>query len=397
MGNAPHQYVIVGGGQAGGWAAKTLRDRGFAGRIVLLGEEEHLPHERPPLSKAVLLSGEVPTSLFLWPAEKLKELDIDLQLGARVVQIDRSKREILRFDGSHVAYDRLLLATGARPRKLSCPGVDLGGIHYLRTIADSLSIRQSLQSAGRLLVVGGGWIGLEVAAAAVSMGVKVTLVEAGEQLCGRSLPKESAAYFHAMHVARGVDIRLNARPTSFEGAGRVERVAFDDGSSLDISIAVIGIGVEPNVELAVGCGLEVDNGIVVNEATRSSDPTIFAAGDVARHPAGPGGRMMRFESWQNAQNQGIVAAKVMLGDDVAHRDLPWFWSDQYDLNFQLVGIPSASDKVLSKGDPRSGRFIQYFVDGSRLTAAAAFNSPRDLRDAKRAMLSDRPFGETGLT
>lgn len=395
MCSARQQYVVVGGGQAGGWAARTLRDRGFAGRIILLGEEEHLPHERPPLSKAVLLSGEVPPSLYLWPAEKLKELDIDLQLGVRVVQIDRSKRELLRSDGSKVAYDLLLLATGARPRKLSCPGVDLGGIHYLRTITDSLSIRRSLVSAGRLLVIGGGWIGLEVAAAAVSMGVPVTLVEAGDQLCGRSLPKETAAHFHAMHVARGVDVRLNSRPTSFEGTGRVERVVFGDGSSLHISTAVIGIGVEPNVELAVGCGLSVDNGIVVDEATRTSDPDIFAAGDVARHPVGPDGRMMRFESWQNAQNQGIVAAKAMLGEDIAHRDLPWFWSDQYDLNFQLVGIPSASDRMLFKGDPQSGRFIQYFVDGSRLSAAAAFNSPRDLREAKRIMLDDRPFDDAG--
>ncbi|WFU79222.1 FAD-dependent oxidoreductase [Bradyrhizobium sp. CIAT3101] len=390
------QYIIVGAGQAGGWAARTLRERGFAGRIVLVGQEDHPPYERPPLSKEVLVSGKDPAGTYLLTTEKLREFDIDVRRSTAIA-IVRSGREILLQRGEEIPYDRLLLATGARPRTLSIPGADLKGIHYLRTIEDSLRIRQSLGAANHLLVVGGGWIGLEVAAAAIALGVPVTLVEAGDQLCGRSLPKPTAAFFQELHTGRGVDVRLNAKLVTFEGNGTVERALFADGQSVQTAIVVVGVGVEPNVELAVGCGLSVDNGIVVDETTRTSDPAIFAAGDVASHPVDRVGLRHRLETWHNAQNQGIVAAKAMLDEDARYREMPWFWSDQFDLNFQMLGIPGRSDDIYVKGDCGTGRFVQYFVAGERINAVAAFNSPRELREAKRMMLSNSPLDISALT
>jgi 3-phenylpropionate/trans-cinnamate dioxygenase ferredoxin reductase subunit len=385
------QFVIIGAGQAGGWAAKTLRDRKFSGKIVILGEEIHPPYERPPLSKALLVTDKAPSISYLWPEEKLQEFNIERHVGSKVIAVDRERHEIHLRNGRAVPYDRLLFATGARARRLVRPGVDLAGIHYLRTIEDCLDIRSSLRKTQRLLVVGGGWIGLEVAAAAVSLGVPVTLVEATDQLCGRSLPKHASSYFVELHRARGVDVRLNSKLISFEGTHAVETAVFADGSSLAVSMVVIGIGVEPNTELASACGLLVDNGIVVDESTRTSDPDIFAAGDVASHPSGYKGGRLRLECWHNAQNQGVAAAKAMLGEETKYRELPWFWSDQYDVNFQMLGIPASTDQVFIKGDPQSHRFVQYFVSDNRLSAVAAFNSPRELREAKRMMLGNHPF------
>jgi 3-phenylpropionate/trans-cinnamate dioxygenase ferredoxin reductase component len=250
----PRQFVIIGGGQAGGWAAKTLRDNGFVGGIVLISEEPHPPYERPPLSKAVLTAAKPPESCYLWSRDRLRELSIDLVSGASAVFVDRKSGQVLLSNGRAVPYDRLLMATGARPRSLSCPGADLPGVRYLRTIQDSLAIGASMAAGGRLLVVGGGWIGLEVAASAASQGVAVTLVESSDRLCGRSLPLSLSSYFLELHRAHGVDIRLNATLSSFAGRDHLERVLFADGTSLEVSTAVVGIGIEPNVELAVECG-----------------------------------------------------------------------------------------------------------------------------------------------
>lgn len=384
------RFVIVGSGQAGGWAAKTLREQGFTGSVAIVGQEPHPPYERPPLSKQLLVSAKPVATSYLWQPEKLNELGIERDC-ALVVAIERSKRELVLGDGRRLGYDKLLLATGARPRRLIRPGTNLSGIHYLRTVEDCLKIRGDLAKAEKLLVVGGGWIGLEVAAAAIALGVSVTLVEAMDQLCGRSLPKQTASYFLDLHRTRGVDVRLNTKLVSFEGVDTVERATFEDGSSLPVSLVIIGVGAEPNVEIAAESGLVVDNGIVVDEMTRTSDPNIFAAGDVTSHPVGRTGERLRLESWQNAQNQGIAAAKAMLGQEAPYRELPWFWSDQFDLNFQMLGIPSSSDKIFVKGDPEGGRFIQFFVADQRINAVAAFNSAKDLREAKKIMLGNLPF------
>jgi 3-phenylpropionate/trans-cinnamate dioxygenase ferredoxin reductase subunit len=390
------QFVVVGSGQAGGWAAKTLRDAGFTGSIVVVGNECHPPYERPPLSKAVLTGHKSPESCYLWSRDKLGELGINVLQGVIATGVNRSRRELSLSLGSTLTYDRLLLATGATPRRLTCPGADLEGIYYLRTIEDSIELGQSLNTAKRLLVVGGGWIGLEVAASAVSKGIATTLVEAADRLCGRSLPLSLGSYFLELHEGRGVDVRLNVKVKAFEGRRHLERVVFDDGSVLDVSAAVIGIGVEPNTELAGDCGLQVDNGIVVDARNCTSDPNIFAAGDVANQPYCGGANRVRLECWKNAQDQGIAAARAMLDQRTTNSEVPWFWSDQYDVNFQMIGFPMHTSAIYQKGDRSSGRFIQYFVEGDRLTAAAAVNSPRDLRESKRLMMSQQPFETTGL-
>jgi 3-phenylpropionate/trans-cinnamate dioxygenase ferredoxin reductase component len=390
------QFVIIGAGQAGGWAAKSLRDGGFEGRIILISDEPHPPYERPPLSKAVLTAAKSPESCYLWSRDRLRELSIELE-EERAVDVERGRHEVALSSGRRIRYDRLLMATGSRPRRLACPGADLAGVHYLRTIQDSIAIGQTIQPGCRLLVVGGGWIGLEVAASAASKGVVVTVIEASDRLCGRSLPLSLGRYFLDLHHAHGVNIRLNAKLASFAGEGRLERAVFADGEAIEVSAVVVGIGVEPNVDLASRSGLEVRNGIVVDERARTSDPNIFAAGDVANQPfAVPGGRM-RFESWKNAQDHGIAAAKAMLDQEPLKRDIPWFWSDQYEVNFQMLGLPAAGSLVYQKGDPASGAFVQYFVQDNLLSAVAAVNSPRDLRDAKRAIAAGQPFNSEGLT
>jgi 3-phenylpropionate/trans-cinnamate dioxygenase ferredoxin reductase subunit len=391
------RFVIVGGGQAGGWAAKTLRASGFEGSIVLISDEAHPPYERPPLSKAVLTAAKPPESCYLWSIDKLGELAIDFQRTSTATRVDRARREVLLSDGRAIRYDRLLLTTGARPRRVSCPGADLKGVRYLRSIEDSLDIGANLNADECLVVVGGGWIGLEVAASASSKGVHVTVIEAADRLCGRSLPLSLGKYFLQLHARHGVDVRLNARLESFLGRnGRVEGVLLQDGQVLQCSGAVVGIGVEPNTELAVECGLEVSNGIAVDEHGRTSDPEIFAAGDVANQPFDVASGRMRFESWKNAQDHAIGVAKAMLDQEVPSRDVPWFWSDQYDVNFQMFGLPPAGTDIYQKGDPSTGAFTQYFVTDGLLRAAAAVNGPRDLREAKKAIASREPFSTAGL-
>jgi 3-phenylpropionate/trans-cinnamate dioxygenase ferredoxin reductase component len=388
--------VIVGAGQAGGWAAATLRSQGFAGTITLIGEEVHPPYERPPLSKDVLLGSKPPESTFLWPAEKTSELKIDFRSGLRVSRLDRAKRTIEFASGETLGYDRLLLTTGSRVRRLNFPGCDLAGVHYLRTIENALAIQRDLTPESHLLVLGGGWIGLETAASARRRGARVSVVELSDQLCSRVLPKSLAGYLQERHTAQGVSVHLGTTVQSLAGAGRVQRALLSSGEELPVSAVVIGVGVEPNVELAREAGLEVDNGIVVDESGRTSDPLIFAAGDVTNQPNDFLGRRVRLESWANAQNQGIAAAKALLGQPVRYHDIPWFWSDQYTLNIQLLGIPHKSDETVTRGDLGTDKFLQFFLCGGRIEAVAAMNNPRDLRMAKRLLQSGKEVDRARL-
>ena len=388
-------YAIIGAAQAGGWGAKTLRDQGFAGRVILIGEEKYPPHERPPLSKDVLLGVKPPESTYIWPAEKLA--NIEIRTGARVEKIDRAQKEIVLAGGETLAYDKLLIATGSRVRKLNTPGADLPGVHYLRSIDDTLAIKRDLTPEAHLLVVGAGWIGLETAAAARKHGAKVTVIEVASQVCNRALPKGLADYLQERHTAQGVTFRLNATVTRFIGGTRVERAVLADGTELPVSAVVVGIGVVPNVELAQAAGLAVDNGIVTDAAGRTEDPAIFAAGDVTSHPNAFMGRRVRLESWANAQNQAIAAAKAMLGQTEPYNEIPWFWSDQYNLNVQMLGIPHKSDKSVVRGDRTKDQFLEFFLlsDG-RIEAVAAINSPRDLRFAKRLLQINKPVDAARL-
>ena len=378
-------FVVVGAGQAGGWTAKTLRDEGFAGRIVLIGDEAYAPYERPPLSKDALLGTAPVEKCYIWPPESWKDLKVELRLGARVERIDRDRHEVALAGGEAIRYDRLMLATGARPRPLPVQGADLPGVHYLRAIPDTLAIREHLPKNGKALVVGGGWIGLEVAAGLRKLGVEVVVVEAAGRLCARAATPALSAWLLELHRSHGVDVRLGGGVTRFEGDGKLARAVLSDGSIIATTLAVVGIGVVPNVELASACGLAVENGIRVDELCRTSDPDIFAAGDVTNHPNPFAGRHLRLESWENAQNQAIAGAKAMLEKGAAYAEVPWFWSDQYDANIQMIGVADSWDDEATRGDPATGPFVTFHLRGGRICAAVAVNNGRDLRFARRLM------------
>lgn len=376
--------VIVGTGQAGGWAAQTLRKEGHAGRIVLIGDEPHIPYERPPLSKAVL-SGEAPAeSTYLIKREAFDELALDWRPGVRVTAIDRAARQLRLSAGEPIAYDKLILCNGGRARTLQVPGADLRGVYTLRNIEDARALGQALLPGKRLVVVGGGWIGLEVAATARKKGMDVTVVEAMRRLCERTVPPEISEYLSGLHAKHGTEVILGAGVTSFSrDAQGTLTVTLSDGRELLCDAVVVGIGLIPNDELAREAGLECDGGIVVDAQCRTSDADILAAGDVASWHCQWAGRRMRLESWQNAQEQGIAAARAALGLPVDHQPLPWFWSDQYDANLQIYGMPTPSHRVVVRGAPESGSFVLFYLDGNVVSAALGPNSAKDLRFARR--------------
>ena len=352
------KVVIVGAGQAGGWAAQTLRDAAFPGEVVMIGDESHPPYQRPPLSKEVLLGEKPPESTYLWPAG----LPFELVANTRVERIDRASKTLRLSDRREMRYDKLILATGGRVRRLDIPGA-----HYLRTIEDAIGLRLALLGGGNVLVVGGGWIGLEAAAAARSTGCNVTLVEAADRLCGRVMPAMVSDYLKSLHERHGVDIRLNGTLNLHSA-----------------STIVVGIGIVPNVELAEAAGLQVDNGIRVDRFGVTSDPDIVAVGDVANLDG------IRLESWANAQNQAISAAKTLAGIETPYREIPWFWSNQYHVNLQFLGLPKPGQEVVLRGDPGCDKFTLFFLDGPHIAAVVAANNMRDLKIAKRLMESETP-------
>lgn len=374
--------VVIGAGQAGGWVAKTLRDQKFTGRIVLVGDELHPPYERPPLSKGVLLGSRSPESTYLWPLAKLADLEVEVLLGRRAASIERLKKTVTLSDGQVLPYDRLMLTTGSRVRKLDTPGADLPGIHYMRGIDDALAISRSLIPGSRLLVVGGGWIGLEIAAAARQRNLDVVLVEASGQLCSRVLPPDLASFLRRQHEDRGVRILLETTVTGFSGRQRFEFAELSNGDRVAADTVVIGIGAIPNAEIASETGIDAGNGIVVDSSGRTSDESIYAAGDVANQPDGLGGRV-RLESWSNAQNQAIAAAKAMLGAAAPYRDVPYFWSDQYETKLQILGLFANYNDVVRRGDGE--RFISFYMNDDRIAAVAAVNQPKELAVARRLM------------
>ena len=382
MSSAP-TTVIVGTGQAGGWAAVTLRAEGFTGRIVVVGEESHPPYERPPLSKGVLSKDEAPETCHLRPADSYGEQSIELRLGVRATGLDRAARRVALTDGETLDYDTLLLATGSRVRRLPVPGADGPGVHYLRTIDDALAIRARLTPQARLCVVGGGYIGLEVAASARQRGCAVTILEMEDVVMKRVVPAEVGRFYDGVHREHGVDIRLGQTVTRIEDDGAAQRVVCADGTEVAADIVVVGVGIIPNAELADAAGLDVDNGILVDELGRTSDPHVFAAGDVTNHVNPVLGRRVRLESWQNAQNQAIAVARAMCGGQTPYGEVPWFWSDQYDLNLQMVGLADRWDQVVVRGDMDSRRFVVVCLADGRVVTGNGVNSARDVRYVRR--------------
>jgi len=387
--------VIVGAGQAGGWAAKTLRAEGYGGAIVLIGAERHPAHERPPLSKAVLSGEAAPEATHLFKPEEHAALVLDFRAEARATRIDRAAKRVELAGGASVAYDKLILTTGGTARKLPIPGGDLPRVFYLRTIEDSLAIRDAIGPGKKLAVIGGGWIGLEVAATARKRGTSVVVIEALERLCARTVPPAISTFLRTRHEREGVDIRLGVGVKAIEDRGQLV-VRLADGSTVEADAVVAGIGLEPDVALARDAGLAVDNGVVVDEQGRTSDPDIFAAGDCANTPLPCLGRRVRLESWANAQNQAIVAAKAALGEDARYDELPWFWSDQYDVNLQILGLPARWPEPVVRGDPASGSFSHFYLDGERIAAIVSVNAPRDLRAAKKLVQTRKPVSAASL-
>ena len=373
MSSSSDTFVIVGAGMAGGKAAETLREEGFDGKVVLLGAEPHRPYERPPLSKDYV-RGESESPAWLqedegWYASN----DVELRTNSVVQSIDAGERAVVLSGGERVGFDRLLIATGGEPRRLPVDGADLEGVHLLRTIEDSDAIRATFDSGGRLVVIGGGWIGCEIAASAKQKGMDVTVVEPLELPLLRVLGPELGGFYRDVHASQGVELLLGTGVEAIEGSGRAERVRTSDGRTIDCSAVVVGIGVAPRTELVQDVA-RVDNGIVVDASLQSSVDGIYACGDVANADHPLFGRHVRVEHWANALEQGPAAARAMLGKDVSYDKVPYFFSDQYDVGMEYAGLHDpGSDELVLRGDMGSREFIAFWLRGDRLMAGMNVN------------------------
>lgn len=367
----PATFVIAGGGLAAARAAEALRDEGFDGRVLLAGQEPHLPYERPPLSKDYLRGNAERSKIFVHDAGWYADHEVELRLGTAVTGLDRDARQVALSDGTRLGYDKLLLATGATPRRLTVSGAGREFVHYLRTVDDCERLRTTLSGAGRVAIVGAGWIGLESAAAARAAGVEVTVLEAERLPLLRVLGPRVATVFADLHRDHGVDLRLGVQVTEITPDG----VRLADGTHVEADAVLVGIGATPNTYLAASAGLTVENGVKVGADLRTSDPAIYAAGDLANayHPLLK--THVRVEHWANALNQPPVAARGMLGLDASYDRLPYFYTDQYDLGMEYSGHarPGGQDDVVIRGDLESRRFLAFWMDEERVTAAMNVN------------------------
>jgi 3-phenylpropionate/trans-cinnamate dioxygenase ferredoxin reductase subunit len=388
-------FVIVGAGLAGAKAAETLRAEGFDGRVVLVGEEPDRPYERPPLSKALLLGTAARDSAFVHDPDWYRDHDVDLRTGTVVESIDRHGRQATLAGGELLDYDKLLLATGARPRTLPVPGADLDGVLHLRTLADSDRIAAGLVDGARLVIIGAGWIGLEVAAAARARGVEVTVVEAAGLPLQRILGDRIATVFADLHRGHGVTFHLGTQVARLLGEERVSGVVLRDGTVLAADAVLVAIGAQPDTRLAEQAGLTVDNGVLVDESLRTGDPDIYAAGDVANayHPLLR--TRIRVEHWANALNAGPAAARAMLGQPVSYERLPYFYTDQYDLGMEYSGWapPGTTDQIVVRGDLAKREFIVFWTDAGRVVAGMNVNV-WDVTDPIRGLVLGGLAGHT---
>ncbi|MGA7712157.1 MAG: FAD-dependent oxidoreductase [Rhizomicrobium sp.] len=372
----PHNIVIIGAGQAGAQAVASLRSEGYSGAIAMVGDEPFAPYQRPPLSKAYLMGTLERARLFLKPESFYQESGCELILGVTVSAVDRSAKTVILSDGRSLAYDQLLIATGTRVRKIKCLGAELPGIHYLRNIADVDGLNAVFHKGKRLAIVGGGYIGLEVAAVAAKHGLDVTVFEAMERVMVRAVSRPVSDFFEQMHRSAGVKLLLNTGVEAFEGGAHVEAVRAG-GKSYPADMALVGIGVIPNMEIARDAGLPCEDGIVVDENCASpADPAIFAAGDCTWH-VGREGTPLRLESVQNAIDQAKHAAYAMIGKPRAYREVPWFWSDQYDLKLQIAGLARPSDRIVVRGDAAARKFAVFHLRDGVVAAVEAVNAPAE--------------------
>ncbi|GBU09234.1 phenylpropionate dioxygenase ferredoxin reductase subunit [Gammaproteobacteria bacterium] len=390
--------IIIGAGQAGGWAAKTLRAEGFSGKLILIGAEPHSPYERPPLSKAVLAGLADFSSVQLFSSDIWQALNITEHYNLSVINIDASLQSVLLSDQTSLNYDRLIIATGGHVRRLP-PHLDHKDIFYLRTLDDAHALKNAFQthqadSSKTLLVIGGGWIGLEIAATARKIGLEVILLEAAAGLCTRTLPPVISEFLLNLHEQNGVDVRLGSSLATLDKNTNTQQdkswqARLEDGSIIHADIVVAGIGLIPNTQLADKACLEIDNGIVVDTQGRSSNPNIFACGDVARVINKP-----RLESWANAQNQAIIVGKAIMGSPEQYAEIPWFWSDQYEVNLQILGLEYQDCATLIRGDLTTNQAALFFVATkkdaesqikSEIKSVIALNCARDLKQTRSWM------------
>ena len=415
--------VIVGGGHAAGQGAASLRQSGYDGKLVVVCDEPHIPYQRPPLSKQYLAGEHGLDRVYLRPEAFYQGRGIELRSGTRATEIDMKAKTLVLDDGSTLAYDKLLLATGSRVRKLNIPGGALPGVHYLRNIADADNIKADMAPGRRVTIVGGGYIGLEVASVAVQAGLSVTVLEMEDRILKRVASPEMSAFYHALHTDAGVDIRTGASAQHFTGASaqhftgasaqhlticasaqhltsasaqhltsasaqhagtkRVDQVVCADGTEVPSDLVVVGVGVAPNIELAQSAGLTCENGILVDERCATSATDIYAAGDCTNHPNPILGRRLRLESVPNAMEQSRVAAANLAGLDKVYANVPWFWSDQYDLKLQMVGFATDGNSHVVRGDPATRKFVMFHLKDDVLTAADAVNAPREFMTCRQ--------------
>jgi 3-phenylpropionate/trans-cinnamate dioxygenase ferredoxin reductase subunit len=381
------RLVVIGGGQAAVQAIQSLRQGGFAGSIALIAEEPHLPYQRPPLSKKYLAGAFERERLHLRPESFYATRDVDVHLGVRADELDVRAGRVRLANAQSLAFDRVLLATGSRARRLAVPGAHLRGVHHVRTIDDVDAIRAELKPGARVVIVGAGYIGLEIASIVAELGCAVTVLEAAERVLSRVMCAETAQFFADYHAARGVAIRCATQIAELRGGDSVTAVVSATGESFACDVVIVGIGIVPNVELAENAGLPCDNGIRVDACARTRDERIVAAGDCTNQPHPFVGRNVRLESVNNAIEQAKAAAASVLGQEQPFADVPWFWSDQYDLKLQIAGLAIDYDQVVQRGDMRTRSFATYYLRKERLVAIDAVNSPRDFMQGKKLLAS----------
>ena len=387
--------VIIGAGHAAGQAAASLRQEKYTGPITIIGDEAHLPYQRPPLSKAYLSGSQEVERVYLRAEKFYQEKEIDLKLSTRATAIDPDAKAVELEDGSKIDYDKLLISTGSRPRLLSIPGSDLGGIHYLRTIDDVDGIRADMHEGANLVIVGGGYIGLEVAAVGVEQGLNVHVLEMEDRILQRVTTPTMSKYYDELHRGRGVQIHTNTGVTGFSGDAKVQKVMCGD-TEFAADMVIVGIGIVPNIELAEAAGIICDNGIVVDDHCQTSNPDIYAAGDCTNHPNALLDRRLRLESVPNAMDQARTSASNMLGGDKSYAAIPWFWSDQYELKLQMVGFSADGNREVMRGDMASNQFAVFYLKDNTVVAADTVNSPKEFmlckqlvgKEADTAVLAD---------
>ncbi|WP_038207163.1 NAD(P)/FAD-dependent oxidoreductase [Xenophilus azovorans] len=382
--NTTQGAVIVGAGQAGSEVASALRQQGYEGRIVLVGTEAHLPYRRPPLSKAYLAGQATTDSLHIKPRATYEKAAIELKLGCQVTAIDRAARRLALADGQFLGYDKLVLATGGEARRLPLPGASAPNVLYLRTLDDVAAIRAEFGRARTLIVIGGGYIGLEVAAVARGQGLDVTVVEAAQRVLGRVAAPQMSAFYEEVHREAGVTVRTGCTVEALEQRdGRVVAIRVAGGERIEADVVLVGIGLVPNVQIAKDAGLDVGDGILVDEHAATSDPDIYAVGDCANHPNDLLGRRLRLESVPNATEQARTVAASICGKPQPYHPVPWFWSDQYELKLQMAGISDGFDNVVLRGNPADRHFCAFYLRDGVLIAADAVNRAPDFMFARR--------------